>query len=99
MKSQKKVFESRIARTMSMNELFGVLDDNRQEEAWAFVLFLLEAQENEKETGEDQVDLSDMTATEVEKIVDRMKDMTSENRRGLIDLLSRFCDLMDAENQ
>lgn len=54
-----------------------------------------EAQEAREIASEDQADQSDMTAAEVEKIVDRMKVMTSENRRGLIDLLGRFCDLMD----
>lgn len=54
-----------------------------------------EAQEAREAVVDDQDDQSDMTAAEVEKIVDRMKVMTSENRRGLIDLLSRFCDLMD----
>lgn len=54
-----------------------------------------EAQEAREAVVDDQDDQSDMTAAEVEKIVDRMKAMTSENRRGLVDLLSRFCDLMD----
>ena len=49
MNSQGKVFESRKLRTVSMNQLFGNLDDNWQEAAWAFVRFLLEFQENEKE--------------------------------------------------
>ena len=54
-----------------------------------------EAQEAREAVVDDQDDQSDMTAAEVEKIVDRMKAMTSENRRGLIDLLGSFCDLMD----
>ena len=46
---QENAFESRELRTVSMNQLFGILDDNRQEEAYAFVQSLLEAQEKEKE--------------------------------------------------
>ena len=48
MNSQKKTFESRELRTVSMNQLFGILDDNRQEEAYIFVRSLLEAQEKDE---------------------------------------------------
>ena len=48
MNSQEKNFESRELRTVSMNQLFRILDDNRQEEAYSFVRSLLEAQEKDE---------------------------------------------------
>ena len=58
-----------------------------------------EAQEAREAVVDDQDDQSDMTAAEVAKIVERMQVMTSANRLALIDLLGRFCYLMDCEEE
>ena len=59
-----------------------------------------EAQEAREITLENhRKDLPNMTASEVEKIVERMQVMTSANRINLITLLGQYCYLMDCEEE
>ncbi len=46
----------------------------------------------ESETVEDQ---TDMTAAEIEKLLDRIEKMSPENRQDLLRLLSKLIRLMD----
>ena len=48
---------------------------------------------------EQEEDRSDMTFEEIGEIVDRFREMTSENRIGVVALLARICTMIDREEK
>lgn len=84
----------RVSDPMPLEEVYQLADDYLQnykpgEEA---VPVFLDVDDHEE-------DRSDMTFAEVGDIVDRFREMTSANRRGVIDLLVRACTKMDQEEK
>ena len=77
---------------ISQLENFRLLSAENKLLAFKFVLALMKRQVTEAADGE-------VTPAEVKQLIDRLQKMKAENRRGLLETLSDFSDLMEEENQ
>ena len=84
----------KVSEPMSLEETYQLSDNYLQdyEPGEEPVPVFLDIEEQEE-------DRSDMSVTELEAIIDRFREMTSENRANIIDTLVRACTMMDQEEK
>ena len=84
----------KISSPMSLEETYKLADDYLQdyEPGEEPVPVFLDIDDQEE-------DRSDMSVAELEAIINRFREMTSENRRNIIDALVRASTMMDQEEK